>query len=97
MITLVSRHHTHTHLSIGINMKCKKTYERVTGVPDTFKRCIRGIDLLLERRIPLKLKTMVMTLNRHELWQIKEYAERLGVEFRFDPELSPRLGLVGER
>jgi len=69
----------------------KKTYERVTGVPDTFKRCIRGIDLLLERRIPLKLKTMVMTLNRHELWQIKEYAERLGVEFRFDPELSPRL------
>ncbi|OGW17822.1 MAG: hypothetical protein A3G93_02770 [Nitrospinae bacterium RIFCSPLOWO2_12_FULL_45_22] len=69
----------------------KETYEKVTGVAGSFKRCKRGIDLLLERKIPLGLKTMMMTLNRDELWQIKEYAEGLGVKFRFDPIFNPRL------
>ena len=69
----------------------KETYEKVTGVPGSFLRCKKGIDLLLDRKIPLGLKTMVMTLNHDELWEIKEYAERLDVKFRFDPALNPRL------
>jgi len=73
----------------------KETYEKVTRVPGSFKRCREGIDLLLEKDIPLKLKTMVMTLNKDELWDMKEYAEGLGVEFRFDPMLNP--GLDGSK
>ncbi len=69
----------------------EETYERITGIPGSFKRCQIGIDLLLGRKLPLKLKTMVMNLNCDDLWKIKEYAERLGVEFRFDSELNPRL------
>ncbi len=69
----------------------KETYEKVTGIPGSFKRCQRGIELLLERKIPLGLKTMAMTLNRNELSNIKEYAEELGVKFRFDPILNPKL------
>lgn len=69
----------------------KKTYERITGIPGSFNRCKSGIDLLLKRKITLVLKTMAMTLNRDELWQIKGYAEELGVKFRFDPVLNPRL------
>ena len=41
----------------------QQTYERITGIPGSYARCRRGIDLLLERNLPLKLKTMVMTLN----------------------------------
>jgi len=69
----------------------KETYERITGIPGSFERCKRGIDLLLERDIPLELKTMVMTLNHNEVFQVKEYAEGLGAKFRFDPVLNPRL------
>lgn len=69
----------------------EETYEKITGVPGSFKRCMEGIDHLLERDIPLKLKTMVMTLNKDEIWDMKEYAERLGVDFHFDPVLNPRL------
>jgi radical SAM protein with 4Fe4S-binding SPASM domain len=69
----------------------KETYEQITGMPSSFERCKRGIDLLLERKLPLELKTMVMTLNHGEVLQIKEYAEGLGVKFRFDPVLNPRL------
>ena len=69
-----------------------KTHEKVTGIPSSYKRSKRGIDLLLERKIPLGLKTMVMTLNHNELSQLKEYAEGLGgVKFHFDPILNPRI------
>lgn len=69
----------------------EETHEKVTRIPGSFRRCKRGIDLLLKQKIPLGLKTMAMTLNKDELWQIKEYAEGLGLKFRFDPILNPRL------
>ena len=69
----------------------KETYERVTCVPGSYERCMRAIDLLLERELPLRLKTMVLTLNKHELWNMKGYAEGLGVEFRYDALINPGL------
>ncbi|PIZ15519.1 hypothetical protein COY51_05040 [Candidatus Desantisbacteria bacterium CG_4_10_14_0_8_um_filter_39_17] len=70
----------------------KEIYEKVTGVVGSFKRCMKGIHLLLEHRIPLKVKTTVTTLNQHELWKIKKYVEEeLKVEFRFDATISPKL------
>ena len=69
----------------------KETYERVTGVAGSFERCMKGIHLLRERKIPLRLKTMVMTLNQHELWDIKKYVEGLGVQFTFDSVLNPKI------
>jgi radical SAM protein with 4Fe4S-binding SPASM domain len=78
-------------VEITLYGRTRETYERVTGVPGSYRRCIRGIELLLERRLPLKLKSMVLTLNKHEIWAIKEYAEGLGLEFRFDPVLNMRV------
>lgn len=67
-----------------------ETYERVTGVSGSYQRCMRGIQLLRERDIPLKLKTVVMTLNRHEFMAVRQYADDLGVGFRYDAILRPR-------
>ncbi len=67
------------------------TYERITGIPGSHARCIRGIELLLERKLPLRLKTMLMTLNQHELGGMQAFAESLGVEFKFDPILNAGL------
>ena len=69
----------------------QKTYESITGMPGSFERCLRGIELLLEHGAPVALKTMVMTLNHDEVFRIKAFAENLGVRFRFDPVLNPRL------
>ena len=60
-------------------------YERVTGVPGSHAHCRRGIDLLLERGLKLKLKTIVMRLNIQELPAMREFASGLGVDFRYDP------------
>jgi radical SAM protein with 4Fe4S-binding SPASM domain len=67
-----------------------ETFESVTRVPGSFERCMRGIELLMERDIPLGLKTTVTTLNKEELWDVKRYAEGLGLDYRFDAVLHAR-------
>jgi radical SAM protein with 4Fe4S-binding SPASM domain len=72
--------------------RTRETYERITGVPGSFDRCMRGIRLLLERELPLGLKTVAVTANRHEIWEMQRFAEEdLGVEFKFDAMINPRL------
>ena len=51
------------NIEITLYGATQETYERVTGIPGSYTRCRRGIDLLLERNLPLGLKTMVMTLK----------------------------------
>jgi radical SAM protein with 4Fe4S-binding SPASM domain len=68
-----------------------ETYEKITGVPGSYDKCLRGINLLVERNIPLKLKTMVLKENIHELEAMEQYARGLGVDFRFDPMINARL------
>jgi len=69
----------------------KETYEKVTGVHGSYEQCMRGTDLLMERKLPLTLKSMIMTFNKHEVWDMKAYARSLGVDFRFDPVVNMRL------
>ena len=49
---------------------------------------MRGIDLLLDRQVPLKLKSTVMKTNVDELPSMRSFAETLGLGFRFDPLLN---------
>jgi radical SAM protein with 4Fe4S-binding SPASM domain len=69
----------------------QETYERITRVPGSYRNCLKGIELLLERGIRLGLKTMAMTLNQGELPRIKTFAEERGLKCRFDAMLNPRL------
>ncbi len=75
---------------ISVYGATKETYERVTRVAGSFERCMKGIDLLSERGVPLKIKTMAMSVNRHEIGRLKEFADSLGAEFQFDPLITSR-------
>jgi radical SAM protein with 4Fe4S-binding SPASM domain len=53
---------------------------------------LRGIELLKERGLPLKLKTVAVTINKHEVLEMKRFAEEaLGVEFKYDSLMNPRI------
>jgi radical SAM protein with 4Fe4S-binding SPASM domain len=79
-------------IEITLYGRTKETYERVTRVPGSYAQCMRGIRLLMEHRLPLKLKTVVIEPNKHELWDIKRFVEDdLGVEFKFDAMINPRI------
>ncbi len=69
----------------------KETYEALTGVPGSYEKCFRGIKLLLDRNLPLKLKTVAVSINVHEVPLMKSIAEELGLEFKFDPMINPRI------
>jgi len=79
-------------IEITLYGRTRETYERITGAPGSYDRCMRGIGLLLDRGLPVKLKTMALTLNRYEIWAMKRFAEdELGVEFKFDAMVNPRI------
>jgi radical SAM protein with 4Fe4S-binding SPASM domain len=67
-----------------------ETYEKITGVKGSYKQCLRGIQTLVDHHIPVKIKTILMTHNRHELDQIKHMAERYQTRLRFDAAIFPR-------
>jgi len=77
-------------VDITIYGATQETYESVTGVNGSYERCMRGIQLLSERKIRFSLKTVLLTKNRHELGAMQHLAEELGVKFRYDGLIWPR-------
>jgi radical SAM protein with 4Fe4S-binding SPASM domain len=72
--------------------RTQETYEHVTGVKGSYELCMRAIRLLKERGLPVKLKTMAIAPNKHELWDMKRFVEEeLRLEFRFDAMINPRI------
>jgi radical SAM protein with 4Fe4S-binding SPASM domain len=88
LVQLLQEYYPH-YVEITLYGMSPEVYERVTGVPGSFAQCIRGIDALVASGIPLRLKTVAMTLNRSELQAMYDYAAGLGIEFRHDGMLRP--------
>lgn len=79
-------------IEVTLYGRTRETYERVTGVAGSFDRCMRGIALLRERGLPLKVKTVALSINAHELPAIRDYVEgELGGRLRFDAMMNPRI------
>lgn len=79
-------------IEITLYGRTQETYEQITGMPGSYEKCMRGIHLLMERNLPLRLKSMVITTNKQEIWAMKTFAENeLGLEFRFDGMINPRI------
>ncbi|MCE7957333.1 MAG: radical SAM protein, partial [Acidobacteria bacterium ACB2] len=79
-------------IEITLYGRTKETYEALTRVPGSYEACLRGIRLLKERNLPLTVKTVAVTVNRHEIWEMRRYVEEeLGLPFRFDAMMSPRI------
>lgn len=66
-------------------------YERVTDIPDSYRRCIRGIELLLDRNARLRLKSVPMTLNAMDMGGMRSLAAAYGLEFEWDPLVNCRV------
>lgn len=66
------------------------TYERITGVAGSYEKCLRGIETLRENAVNLRLKTILMTINSPEFYEMKKLAESFQVKFRFDPAIQAR-------
>lgn len=79
-------------IEITLYGRTKETYDALTQLPGGHDRCMRGIHLLLDRGLPLKLKSVGTKVNCHEILAMREFAEQeLGLEFKFDSQMNPRI------
>jgi len=79
-------------IEITLYGRTRETYEALTMIPGSYDRCLRGIRLLKERELPLKLKTVATSINKHEVMSMRRFAEdELGVEFKTDGQINPRI------
>ena len=93
-------------IEVSVYGVTEDTYERVTKKPGTFEAFKRGLELILDNGIPLRLKAMVMRSNLSEFSEIANFCRQYTKDyFRFDPFLHKRLdgdefrnkGIVSER
>ena len=78
-------------VEISIYGATPETYESVTRVPGSHAAAWRGIHRLLDAGITVALKTVMMTLNEHEMEDMAAQAESLGLKFRHDAAIFPCL------
>ncbi len=78
-------------IEITMYGRTRETYETLTAIPGSYDRCLRGIELLRSRNLPLKLKTVATSINKHEVLAMRDFAEELGVEFKMDGQINPRI------
>jgi len=78
-------------IEISVYGRTQEVYEAVTRTPGSYRKCMRGIELLRERKLPLALKTMALSVNRSEIPALKQFADSLGLPFRFDAIVNARV------
>jgi len=78
-------------IEVSVYGATRETYERVTRRPGSYDAFRRGLDLLLESDVRVRLKAMALRDNAHELPEIATFCrERTKDYFRFDPLLHLR-------
>lgn len=79
------------NIEVSVYGVTKETYEAVTRRPGSFEAFSRGLALLLENGVPVRLKAMALRSNAHELAAIADFCRaRTKDYFRFDPFLHMR-------
>ena len=79
-------------IEISLHGLTEQSFETITQGHGSYQRCLHAIQVLIERRVPLVLKTTAMTINRHEILDIKRYVQGLGsVGYKLCEEMRPAL------
>lgn len=78
-------------IEITINGVTKETHEEITQVKGSYEKTIRGLNLILKKKLPLKVKTMATKQNFEELASIKDFLEERKIKFRPSSLLHAKL------
>lgn len=79
------------YIEISLYGMSRQTYKNVTGSGEAYDRCMETISLLLQRKVLFKLKSVLIRDDRHEMAEMRKFAKSLGVDFRFDFLINPRI------
>ncbi len=84
--------HPPRHLEITQYGFTPETYDRVVDAgPGQYARFRRGLERVRRAGVKITLKAMALRWNKDEIFAIRDLARELGLKFRFDTILSPRI------
>lgn len=78
-------------LEISIYGATTATYENVTKIKGSFKKFMAGINRLKNNGVRFRLKTVLLSLNKHEFNDMQKIAKDMGVKFHYDTAVFPCL------
>jgi radical SAM protein with 4Fe4S-binding SPASM domain len=78
-------------IELTLNSVTKDLYERISQVRGSFRKAMQAIEMIVDAKIPLKIKTQVTNDNLKELNAIKSFAKDKKINFVPDYYLYPRL------
>ena len=80
-------------IEVSFHGLTRQSFDQVTLGNGSYERCLEGISLILERDLPLTLKTVGMSINRDEILKIKEFVGGLDekAQYKFGSDIRPRL------
>lgn len=76
-------------MSISLYGASNETYEALCGQKNAFSKVDRAIDLLIQNKIRIELKTMLNPLNIHDAQAMADYAKAKGVFYEATPYAFP--------
>lgn len=87
-----------TSVEVSVYGATAETYERVTQIPGSFPKCIRGVRRLVEAGgFEVRLKTVLMSFNVHEADAMRALAEDFGLRMKMDAAVFPCLYTADRR
>ena len=78
-------------IEITVNAADKDLYEHISQVRDSYARMRQGLKRMLDKGLPLKIKTQITKDNRGDMVTIKEFIEKQGFTFTPSFRIFPRL------
>jgi radical SAM protein with 4Fe4S-binding SPASM domain len=85
------RHYPPRDIEVSVYGIRKSTYESVTRSPGNYEKFLKGLSLLQQSGLRIRLKTMALRSNYTELAEISKFCrQRTKDTFRFDPFLHLR-------
>lgn len=67
----------------------EETYERITGVKGSYAQFMRGLELLQKNDIRYELKFVAMNQNVEDIYKVREFGKKLGVEMVVSVGIHP--------
>ena len=79
-------------IEISIYGATKATYERVTLIPGSYERFLRGVEFLREKKLPCELKTVLLKENFYEVDDMRAMAREWGMVLSTDGAIQASTG-----
>lgn len=79
--------YTPKQISVTVYAASEESYRRMVGVPGMHARVLEGLDLLVDRGVPVEVKALFTRTNVHEFDAMREQALRYDDIFRWQAEM----------